>query len=47
MMEKEMASETLNTTSVFTRLIIWEDFIVYIHRESIKSCEGEVAPVLI
>jgi hypothetical protein len=37
MMEAERASETLDCSSIMTRLVAREDFIAFSRRESLKS----------
>jgi hypothetical protein len=36
-MEAQIISETLDYSAILTRLIAWEYFITYSHRESFKS----------
>jgi hypothetical protein len=42
MMEAERASETLNSSSILTRLVAREDFIAFSRRESLKSYKKQL-----
>jgi hypothetical protein len=42
MMVMEAVSETLDISSIFTWLIVQEDYIAYSHPESFGACKDEV-----